>query len=172
MSTPLTRTLLAFALVCPLACTASIDRSSDNFDGTLVVGDTESDSTDLLDFTIEQTETPPAMPGTRRVQGRFDLTLTNRSAVPVTVRRISMQSAGDGPVQVSQARRNFNRVIAPGATEKFALYAFMEPQNTRLGPDAPVVTRTTVTLVSETGEDKDEYFMRRLNGLAALAVGF
>jgi len=48
----------------------------------------------------------------------FALSVTNHAEIPITLKRINIQSMGSGGYNVSPTSRPFNVIIAPGATEQ------------------------------------------------------
>ncbi|HEX9605982.1 MAG TPA: hypothetical protein VF962_02015 [Gemmatimonadaceae bacterium] len=106
------------------------------------------------DFALVQLSQMPEV--ARNVTGGFPvqyrLHVGNRAAVPITLRRVNVQSVGLGAYDVPSTSRPFNLAIAP---EKSVAVDFFVPvivtQPTILGANGPVTLRGVVTFDSELG---------------------
>src|ERR1044072_988164 len=69
---------------------------------------------------LEQVSSQPAV--AEHVTGGlpvyFNLSVTNNANIPITLKRINIQSMGSGGYNVPPTSRPFNVTIAPGATEQ------------------------------------------------------
>jgi|SRR5688572_18318922 hypothetical protein len=175
MSTRLTRTLstfvsLAAALLCA-GCAVVGSTQSGSHQATGVLGDADGSTTDKMEFAIEQNEPPVTMQGTRMISVPFDMVVRNVSARELTVKRISLESLGGGPVEIDTTRWNYDKTIRPGQTERIAFWAKMNVGNSRLGLKTPMVTRSTVLFTDATGEQTEALFTRTINGDFSVAIG-
>ena len=127
----------------------------------------EEDSTRDFSFDVVQTADPPIMGGFTRIDVPFQITIGNKTDVPVKVERIGLQSFEAGDYQIPFRSRPFEKVIAPGAKEKFEFWANAVVTDPILGTRAPLVLRTMVDFTSVNG-NRHEVFVRNVNG----RVGF
>ncbi|MGZ7077803.1 MAG: hypothetical protein ACXVJT_00195 [Thermoanaerobaculia bacterium] len=141
--------LAAGILLCLAACTHSVTG--------------EEDSTNELSFSIVQTANPPIVGSITSIDVPFEITIGNKTAAPMTVNRISLQSMEVGDYQIPYKPRNFDRVIAPGAKEKFEFWANAIVTDPILGTRAPLTLRTMVDL-TVSGGTRHEVFVRGING--------
>jgi hypothetical protein len=106
------------------------------------------------DFALVQLSQMPE--AARNVTGGFPvqyrLHVGNHAAVPITLKRVNVQSVGLGAYDVPSTSRPFNLAIAP---EKSVAVDFFVPviitQPTILGANGPVTLRGVVTFDSEWG---------------------
>lgn len=137
---------------------------------TMNTGQADFDSTDKLRFEIEQTAFPMTFAADRGATDvSFRITITNRLAAPVTVKRLTLQSMGGSSFRLETSSRKFNKTIAPGAKESFKYWApavATDLTNTRV----PLVVRTTVDAVTD-GTRIREVFNRRVNDEVSIDVG-
>ena len=71
------------------------------------------------DVQFEQVSSQPAVAEhvTGGVPVYFALSVTNNANIPITLKRVNLQSMGSGGYNVPSTSRPFNKSIAPGATE-------------------------------------------------------
>jgi hypothetical protein len=151
-------------------CAVVADSSGGSHQGTGVIGDSDGNTTDKIEFFIEQTEPPVTMAGTSAISVRFDMELKNVTDTDLKLKRISLQSVGSGPVEIMETRWNYDKTIRPGETERIEFWAKVNAGSSRLGANVPVITRSTV-LFSDAGEQTEALFTRRVNGRFAVAIG-
>ena len=136
-----------------------------------VVGDSDGSTTDKIEFAIEQSDTP--VEGRQfDVSVRFDMELKNTTSQPLRLRRISLESLGEGPVTIRPTRWSYDKTIAPGKSETIEFWAKGVAQDWHLASDAPIFTRSTVLFEEEDGEPTEALFTRRVNGRFFVAVRF
>ncbi len=85
------------------------------------------------DVEIVQLYGPSDVPysrGVSSVEAQYGVQVTNRSAEPVTLTHVSLQSLGGGTIVMRREERGFNNVIPPGQTGQAVInarvYAFLE----------------------------------------------
>ena len=107
------------------------------------------------DVRLEQTSTVPGaaeyVTGGLPVSFRMDV--TNRAAVPITLKRVDVVSVGEaGGYNVPQTSRPFNVVLAPGASDSvtFTVGAQAAGMNVT-GANEPVTIRVTSIFDSSEG---------------------
>lgn len=152
------RTLLPFAAVV-MVCAASCSHS--------VAG--EEDTTRDLSFSIAQSADPPIGGNMTRIDVPFEIMIGNKTSQPMTVTRIGLQSMDVGDYQIPYRPRNFDKVIAPGTTEKFEFWANAIVTDPILGTRAPLTLRTMVDL-SAPGGSRHEVFVRGINGRVGIGT--
>jgi len=140
-------------------------------DVALSTGDADYDSTDKLRFNIEQTSHPMMFAGDKnRTDVSFRITITNKAAAPITVKRISLQSMGGSSYRLDTQTRKFNKTIAPQAEESFKFWASAIATDTTMATRAPLVVRTTVDGVEGGETPLRAVFNRRVNDEFGIAV--
>ena len=136
--------------------------------GTGITGQTEGQSTDDFDVAVVQSNTPMVMEGDDRADVRFDITVRNRTAQPYTLRRVAIQSLGGNAYRVPVTTRNYETEIAPGDEAKIEYWASTDVSDATIGARAPLVLRTTLSVVGADGKSREETFTGRVNGLVAV----
>ncbi len=152
------RALLPLATLL-LLCAASCSHS--------VAG--EEDTTRDVSFSIVQSADPPISGSMTRIDVPFEITIGNKTSEPMTVNRIAMQSMEVGDYQIPYKPRNFDKVIPPGAKEKFEFWANAIVTDPILGTRAPLTLRTMVDL-SGAGGARHEVFVRAINGRVGMGA--
>ncbi|HMC20234.1 MAG TPA: hypothetical protein VKL19_00145 [Thermoanaerobaculia bacterium] len=110
-----------------------------------VTGDADYDSTDKLRFEIEQMSHPMMFAGNKgSTDVSFRITIANKVAVPVTIKRISLQSMGGSTYRLDTQTRKFNQKIAPQAKESFKFWASAIATDLTMETHVPLVVRATV----------------------------
>lgn len=71
----------------------------------------------------------------------FDVTITNRANVPISLRRLEIDSPGMVEYRLVPMARQFNEVIAPGETKTLSVSATVRTAQTRLTPSEPLTVR-------------------------------
>lgn len=127
------------------------------------------ETTDDFDVDVEQLNAPMLMRGFNSVDVKFEVAVTNRTAIPVTVEHIALQSVGAGEYQIPPRSRPFQKLIAPGAQEKFEFWATAQVDDPTIGTKAPLTLRTMLTLKDAQGK-RTESFVRRVNGRVAIGI--
>lgn len=137
----------------------------------MVTGDTSYDSTDKLRFEIEQTSHPMIFAGDKsRTDVSFRITITNKDTVPITIKRLTLQSFAGGSFRLETSSRKFNKSIAPQAKESFKYWAPAIATDLIMNTRAPLVVRTTVEGI--VGELRvHEVFNRRVNDEVTIGIG-
>ena len=175
MATRLARTLPAFASIALILLCSGCASVGATYNGkhqaTAVLGDADGSTTDKLEFAIEQNEPPHTMQGTRMISVPFEMVFRNVSVTDLTVKRISLESLGGGPVEVVPTRWNYDRTIRPGQTGRIEFWAKMNVGNSQLGLKTPLVTRSTVLFTDATGEQTEALFTRTINDEFSVAIG-
>ena len=117
---------------------------------------------------LDQTSTMPAAAEyvTGGIPVSFLMEVTNRAAVPITLKRVAVVSVGEaGGYTVPQESVPFNVVLAPGASESvtFTIVAINQGFNVT-GSNEPVTIR--VTSVYETSEGTlQNIVLRQVSGI-------
>src|SRR6266576_50211 len=78
------------------------------------------------------------------VEVHYEFRIVNQAAVPITLRRIDMDSLGGGGISIQSKNRQFNTVIQPGQTQSvdFMTTAYIPDPNSYSGR-SPVQLRAT-----------------------------
>ena len=79
----------------------------------------------------------------------IDVRVTNRATVPITLRRVEIDSPGMGQYVIGRTIRDFRETIAPGETKVVAVFATAYAQTTRR-PSEPLQLRAIIEF--EAGE--------------------
>lgn len=79
----------------------------------------------------------------------IDVRVTNRATVPITLRRVEIDSPGMGQYIIGRTIRDFRETIAPGETKVVAVFATAYAQTTRR-PSEPLQLRAIIEF--EAGE--------------------
>ena len=105
----------------------------------------------------------------RHVQGalpvQYQLRVGNRSAEPITLKSVSVQSIGSGAYDVGPTSRPFSKLIPPDQTE---MVEFWVPANisnsTIMGANGPVTMRATLQFDSPVGQFQ-EVVVQQVNAM-------
>src|SRR5207253_8391992 len=156
--------LLLFALAllgCGTGGTGSFGTKQAEVD--FATADANYDSTDDLRFEIEQTSHPMIFGASQgRTDVSFRITITNKTKVPMIVKRLTLQSIGGSIYRVDSQSRKFNTKIAPDARESFKFWATAIATDTRMETYPPLVQRATVDGL-EGDASMHAVFNRRVN---------
>jgi hypothetical protein len=97
----------------------------------------------------------------RHVQGPISVNLQieiiNRSAEPLTVERIQIESMGAGAYTMPMATRPFGKAIPANHIDIFEIWAPATVENTILGANGPVTLRSVVFFDSPVGKFRKVY---------------
>lgn len=156
------KTMLPLFVLLLAACAGGLD--------TGITGNTEGQSTDDFDVAVVQSNTPTVMEGHNTADVRFDITVRNRTAEPYTIRRIALQSLGGSTYRVPVTTRGYEKTLEPGTEAKIEYWASTEVSDSTVGARAPLVLRTTLSVIGKDGKPRDETFTGRVNGVVALGV--
>ena len=161
--------LLLFASIALGCGTANVGTGQG--DVAFSTADAYYDSTDDLRFEIEQTSHPMMLGVSNdRTDVSFRISITNKSKVPVTVTRLTLQSMGGSVYSVDTQRRKFNTKIAPNSKESLKFWASVTATNKRMETDVPLVIRTSVDGMQDDAP-LHAVFNRRVNGMVTVAIG-
>ncbi|HEY0140129.1 MAG TPA: hypothetical protein VGF48_04480 [Thermoanaerobaculia bacterium] len=138
--------------------------------GSGITGNTEGQSTEDFDVAVVQSNTPMVMEGDTSADVRFDITVRNRTSQPYTIRRIALQSLGGSTYRLPISTRSYEMQIAPGTEAKLEYWASTEVSDSTIGARAPLVLRTTLSVVGADGTPREEIFTGRVNGHVAVGV--
>ncbi|HXI13821.1 MAG TPA: hypothetical protein VNM92_14430 [Thermoanaerobaculia bacterium] len=95
---------------------------------------------------------------------RFRVLVNNTLTSPVTVRRISLQSAGSSTMDIPISMNKFSRVIAGQARDAFDIWATARFSSPTTEP-VRVPTALRVNIAFTNGSEKKEaVFIRQVNG--------
>jgi hypothetical protein len=104
---------------------------------------------------LEQTSTMPGAAEymTGGIPVSFQMEVTNRAAIPITLKRVEIVSVGEaGGYQVPQTTRPFNLVLAPGASDSVSFtVGAQNPGYNVTGSNEPVTIRVTSVYESAEG---------------------
>jgi hypothetical protein len=107
------------------------------------------------EVSLEQTSTMPGAAEyvTGGIPVSFRMEVTNRAAIPITLKRVDIVSVGEaGGYQVRQTTRPFNLVLAPGAADSVAFTVDAQnPGYNVTGSNEPVTIRVTSVYDSAEG---------------------
>ena len=134
-----------------------------------VVLDSETSSSTDYEVTIEHSEAPPLMGRNDTLHLAFIITVKNRTAEPVTIKRLTLQNAGT-EFDVDTVSKKFTAAIEPGATSKFELVARATGIDATVGANVPMTVRATIDSVLSDGSRNRASFVRSLNGHVAVSV--
>ena len=90
----------------------------------------------------------------------IDVAVRNRASVPITVRRIEMDSPGMGQYTLLRSVRDFRHRLAPGEEKAIPTFATAIAQTTRR-PSEPLTLRVIVEFEAGPGEVWREIIMLR-----------
>lgn len=121
-----------------------------------------------IELRIVQTAAPPVMTGVESIDVQYTFEVTNTAAAPITVRRITVTSAGGAAYQVERMSRPFDTVITPGATERIPFWARATGVSSLTGTNAPITLRAEVQLEGAEGR-RTATFLRTIT--SELTVG-
>jgi hypothetical protein len=157
------------ALVLPSACSYSTRGGDASV--AVITGDATYNSTEDFDVKIEQMAYPLTFPAADggKVDVSFDVTIKNLTKEPVKVRTITLQSMSGSAYQLETRRRQYDKTIAAGATEKLQFWAPALVTTTTLDTRAPLVVRAMLDL-NVNDETRHETFNREVNGSIAAGV--
>ena len=82
----------------------------------------------------------------------LDVDITNRSSVPLNVRRVRVEATGMSEYSIYPNERLFKETLAPGQTKSFSINATAYTNIARLTPVEPLSLRATIDF--ESGETR------------------
>jgi hypothetical protein len=119
----------------------------------------EEDTTNDFAFSIAQTSYPPTVTGVTNIDVPFEITITNKTNMPVKVENISLQSLDVGDYQVPFRSRPFNVEIGPGEKKALEFWANTIVTDTIQGTRGPLTLRTMIDFSASQGS-RHEVFVR------------
>ena len=146
------RTLIPAALILLMAACASAP----------VDDATNRESTTDFDVAIRQVNEPILIPGRNVLDFRYAIEVRNKTADPVTLKRVTLMSVGSGPARINTITRVFDKVIPPQGTETVDFWTTADIND--LTPDhrAPLTLRVRPSIRGADGKDRTETFLRQL----------
>jgi hypothetical protein len=87
---------------------------------------------------------------TNNAPANIDVMVTNRATVPITVRRIDVDSPGMSTYTLQRVARDYREVVAPGETKRLTVFATAVTSVSR--PNEPLTLRALVDF--EVGKDR------------------
>ena len=166
------RTLCAIALVTLTGCATTYSQSgNEGSEGSAAVllGDTDSSSTDDLGFLIDIKEESPVLPGMTRANVLYAVEVMNHTSEPLKVVRISLQSRGSNAAQLAPLTSSkFKKVLAPREKAELEMMADFQVSDANVGLDAPMLLRATVEF--EQGQTKRKEFFTRGVGRGSISL--
>jgi hypothetical protein len=135
--------------------------------GSLVPGDAPESTSDFS-VEVRQVEYPPVLRATS-LDVKFEVTVRNQTAEPVTVEHIALESHNAGEYRVPFRSRPFHRKLGAGQEERFEFWARTDVGNPDVGTTAPLMLRTTLTVTGPEGK-RVEYFIRNVNDWLGFAT--
>lgn len=81
----------------------------------------------------------------------FGVAITNHADIPITLKRINIQSMGSGGYNVPPTSRPFDKVIAPGATEQVEFWVGANAPPSVAGVNGAVAIRAIAQFDSPKG---------------------
>jgi hypothetical protein len=119
---------------------------------------------------IRLVQTSSVAEAARNVQGAipvaFRLTIRNTLQTPLTLKRLELQSIGEGAYSLSPLTRSYDRVIQPGAEESFDMWGSANASATILGANGPVTIRAIAQFDAASGSFQT-VVMRQIHTLNA-----
>jgi len=126
-------------------------------------------STEDFDVTVVQTNTPTVMRNQHDADVQFDITVKNRTQVPYTVKRITLQTMAGTTYSIPVTSREYDKTIAPGKEETFGYWARAEVSEIGTAR-RPMTVRTSIEATDAEGATRREVFTSRINGHVQLQV--
>jgi hypothetical protein len=80
----------------------------------------------------------------RQANASFDVAIRNRTAVPITVRRVRMATPEMMEYVLRPTEKTFNETLAPGETKTLWLPATFVSSSVGLMPSEPLIVRATI----------------------------
>ena len=90
----------------------------------------------------------------------IEVGVRNRAKVPITVRRIELDSPGMGQYTILRSVRDYREIIPPGGEKAITTFATARAQTTRL-PSEPLALRVIIEFEAERGQVWREILMLR-----------
>jgi len=81
----------------------------------------------------------------------FGVTITNHASIPITLKRINVQSMGSGGYNVAPTSRPFDKTIAPDATEELQFWVAANADQSVAGVNGAVAMRVIAQFDSSQG---------------------
>ena len=94
-------------------------------------------------------QSPPFFGSGTTAPANVDVVVENRSASPIVVRNVRLESIGMAQWGVQTINRMFNETIAPGDTKAFPLFATARALVSRMTYTEPLTVRSIVQFESE-----------------------
>jgi hypothetical protein len=91
----------------------------------------------------------------------IDVRVTNRAAVPITVRKIELDSPGMGQYTLARYYRIYKEVVPPGETKSITVFATAIAQTTRQ-PTEPLTIRAIVDFEGGGGTWREFLILREV----------
>lgn len=91
---------------------------------------------------------------------RFEIDILNKTAEPITLERIEMQSLGEGAYTLNNVSKPFDRRLDPDRVETVELFAPAYVNKTILGGNGPVTLRATAYFKSSLGSFRQVYIQQ------------
>lgn len=91
---------------------------------------------------------------------RFEIDILNKTAEPITLERIEMQSLGEGAYTLNTVSKPFDRRLDPDRVETVELFAPAYVNKTILGGNGPVTLRATAYFKSSLGSFRQVYIQQ------------
>lgn len=116
-------------------------------------GGARNSGADDLNVSVSLPDPPPVMPGMSTIDLEYAFEITNRSAAPVTIKRISIASAA-GSYQLERWSRKYNKTIAAGAKDTLPFVARAVGVDSHLGSRAPMTVRAQIEFDNPDGKQE------------------
>lgn len=123
---------------------------------------TDSASTTDFDVEIAQTNEPILLRSQNALDFRYSIQVRNRTAEPITLKRISITSVGSGPARIGTTLRAYDKVIPPQGSESVEFWATAYVNDYTPDYRPPLTLRVRPTIRAEDGKDRTETFLRQL----------
>ena len=164
------RLLPLFLLV--ISCAGGSFRAStgdsDKSGAVLLSTGSNSASTEDFDVNLVQSNTSMMTYSETDTDIKFDITVTNKSKEPYTIRRIALRSIGGESFSIPVTTRAYTKTIAPGQNAMFPYWtkAYVNDQTSK----QPVTMHTWIEAVSASGNKRSEEFTSQINGRLQVQV--
>lgn len=156
------KTFKGLVVIATLLLAVGCASSGDDGEASLLSASTEQGSTTDFDVSIDQVNHPTILGDQDTIDLRYQISVRNQSAVPVSLRRIALTSSGSAPLRLAGNARQFNQVIAPGASETVEYWATALVTDFTQGNRLPMTVRIRTVFREGEGKERSETFLRRV----------
>ena len=156
------KTFKALAVIATLLLVIGCASSGDDGEASLLSASTEQGTTTDFDVSIDQVNQPTILGDQDTIDLRYQISVRNQTAAPVTLHRIALSSTGTAPLRLTGNTRQFDRVIAPNASETLEYWATALVTDFTQGNRLPMTVRVKTVFRDGEARDRTETFTRRV----------